>query len=469
MSLTRRIAHNTLVQLAGKIASVALGVAVITLMTRRLGPEGYGYYTTVVAFLQIFGILVDFGLTLTTLQFLSLHGANTSRILGTMLTMRLATAIPFFGAAIVVGMFMPYPMVVKVGIAILAFEFLATSLIQVLVGLFQKELATHFVALAELAGRTVLLVGVIVTLQSASGLLSFLAMIVLASIVHLLFLVVTAQRFTALSLTFDKKLARSFLATSWPIGVSIAFNLIYLKSDTLILSLYRKPEEVGIYGAPYRVLEILVAFPYLFVGLIFPILRNAWASDKMRFQRVLQKSFDALALCAIPLVVGTIILATPLMVLIAGPAFAASGPLLQLLIVATGLIFMGTLFGHVVLVVEKQRPMIGGYAATAAVALAGYLFFIPRYGAPGAAWVTIFAEAMIAAITFLVTWRVTRMTLSWLVAGKALVASLCMLLALRLFSSAPVLLAVVIGALTYGIALLALRAVHRDVLKEILS
>ncbi|MDO8582349.1 MAG: flippase [bacterium] len=467
MSLTRKVAYNAAIQMTGKVISVSIGVLVIAMMTRYLRPEGYGYYTTIVAFLQTFGILIDFGLTLTTVQFLAAPNADTEKILGAMFGLRLVTVIPVLCVAIVAGFMMPYTPIVQIGIAILAFEFLAISVIQIVTGLFQRELRMERVAIAELSGRIVLLVGTFIAIALNGGLYAILFVITIASITTVAALLLFARRFTRICVLIDVPLWKKFLSTSWPIGISIAFNLLYLKGDTFILSLYRGPEEVGIYGAPYRVLEILAASPYLFIGLVFPLLRSTWLSDKERFFRILQKSFDALALIALPVVAGTIMLATPMMTFIAGPAFAPSGPLLQILALATGCIFIGALFGHIVLVVEKQRPMIWGYAALAVIAIAGYLFFIPRYGALGAAWMTVVVEALSALITYMVTRYTTNITLSLTTAGKALAASIVMMLALFALPSFHVLLLVVLGGTIYILTLLILRGIPKTILKEI--
>jgi hypothetical protein len=61
-STGRTVATQTAVQVLGKIASIALGVAAIAIITRSLGREGYGWYATVMAYLQLFGIAVDLGL-----------------------------------------------------------------------------------------------------------------------------------------------------------------------------------------------------------------------------------------------------------------------------------------------------------------------------------------------------------------------------------------------------------------------
>lgn len=58
----RKIAHNTIIQIIGKGLTVVFALAIFGLITRNLGQEGFGHFTTVYAFLTIFGILVDLGL-----------------------------------------------------------------------------------------------------------------------------------------------------------------------------------------------------------------------------------------------------------------------------------------------------------------------------------------------------------------------------------------------------------------------
>ncbi|MBI4812347.1 oligosaccharide flippase family protein [Candidatus Falkowbacteria bacterium] len=64
MTLSARIAYNTIIQIAGKIISTALGLIAVAIMTRHLGTLGFGQYTTIITFLSFFGIIADLGLTL---------------------------------------------------------------------------------------------------------------------------------------------------------------------------------------------------------------------------------------------------------------------------------------------------------------------------------------------------------------------------------------------------------------------
>ena len=73
MSLPKRRVIPSSNLLAG--FSTLFGIVALAAVTRYLGQEGFGWYTTVLLFTG-FGILSDFALTLITAQMLSQPGAN---------------------------------------------------------------------------------------------------------------------------------------------------------------------------------------------------------------------------------------------------------------------------------------------------------------------------------------------------------------------------------------------------------
>lgn len=54
MSLARKIAGNAAIQLIARISGNIIGVVVVALLTRYLGQEGFGNYSTIFAYLFFF-------------------------------------------------------------------------------------------------------------------------------------------------------------------------------------------------------------------------------------------------------------------------------------------------------------------------------------------------------------------------------------------------------------------------------
>ncbi len=433
MSLAVKVAHNTLIQIVSKTISTVLGLVAVAVITRYLGQFGFGEYTTVVTFLSFFGIIIDFGLVLVTTQMISEPGADENRILSNLFTLRFFSALVFLGLAPIIVLFLPYGGAIKAGVAVAALSFFFISLNQIFTGLFQKELRMEKASIAEVSGRVFLVMGVLATVRWSWGLLGVLATTSLSSGLNFALNYAFSRKFAKIKFRFEKEVWKEIFHRSWPLTVTIIFNLIYLKTDTLILSLVKTQSEVGIYGAAYKVIDVLVTIPFMFAGLVLPIMTVAWAEKNLdKLKNILQKSFDTMAVFALPLLFGTEFLATKVMVFVAGREFAPSGDVLRVLILAASIIFLGTVFAHGIIAINKQKKLIGAYVFTSATSLAGYLIFIPPYSYFGAAWVTIYSEFSIALLTAYVFWRFTRFLPRLRIFLKSAIASLFMLLMLNL-------------------------------------
>lgn len=470
MSLVRKIARNTAIHIAGRIVSLGISFATIGIVARHLHPEGMGNYTTTIAFLQVFGIVVDMGLYIILLTKISENPPNLRDLVNNIFTLRLLSAILFLGIAPLLVFLFPYPPVVKEGVAIAVFYFLFTTMSQLLSGLFQKNFRTDRIVIADITGRLVQLAITLLIIQREGGLQGILLALVVGSLVQLSLLILFTHRFIRLRLQFNRVIWKEVMKQAWPIAIAIGFNLVYFKADTLILAHFRSQEEVGIYGVPYRILEVLIAFPAMFAGLVTPSLTKHYREGRIQnFQNVFQRSFDALAVAAIPMMVGTLIVAERSIVAMFGREYTVSASLLKILIVATGMIFVGNLFGNTVVAINRQRTILKAYAANAILSIIGYLIFIPRYSYFGAAWMTVLSEFFITVSTVFLVLRTTKIRLNLAVLAKAILSTLIMGSLLWVFQGLPLLLWIGVGVAIYGVTLYLFRGIPKEVIQEILA
>jgi O-antigen/teichoic acid export membrane protein len=165
----------------------------------------------------------------------------------------------------------------------------------------------------------------------------------------------------------------------------------------------------------------------MFAGLILPIHTVAWLENNPAyFKNILQKSFDVMAILAVPLVIGAGFLAPPVMLFVAGHNFVESGLILQWLIFAVAAIFLGAMFSHAVIALDKQKKMIGFYIFTSVSSLIAYLIFIPRFSYFGAAGVTIYSEVLIAIFSAYCVYKYSRFRPGLITFFKSLLAGALM-------------------------------------------
>ncbi|MBN2884994.1 flippase [Patescibacteria group bacterium] len=434
MSLPRQIFSNTIIQVIGKITSTGLNLVAFALMTRDLGQSGFGEYTTVITFLSFFAIIADLGLTLVTVQMINSDKDNEDKILGNLFGLRLASALLFIGLAPAIILLFNYSNGIKIGVLIAAASFIFTALNQIMVGLFQSRLKMNRVVWAEVLSRFILIIGVILALKYHWGLNGMLAAVSIASLGNFLLHFYFARNFAKIKPKFSLFWWRKITNLSWPLAVTIAFNLIYLRADTLILSLIKSQAEVGLYGAAYKIIDVFSSLPFMFAGVILPLLVSTWQKqDLLKFKKIIQKSFDILSIIALPIVVGTQFLADEIIILIAGPDFVEAGMILRVLILAVAAIFLGNIMSHAVVAIEAQKKVIWIYVFTSITALIAYLILIPRFSYFGAAAVTIYSESAIAILSTIFIYKKLNIKVNLIALNKAVAASLLMGFILWLF------------------------------------
>lgn len=470
----RALAANTVVQIIGKIVSTSIGVVVVGLLTRLLGQEGFGKYSTANAFLQVFAILMDLGLNVLLVQMLGEHAGDEKqerKITSAFFTLRVVMAFVILTIGTAIGFAIPtYDMELKFAIAALWASFFFTLLNQVVVGVQQRHLKMHAVAISEVAGRVVLLIGTLVAIAKGWSLIPVVLIVSLGGFVGFVLNYVVAKRYADFHWNVDVAFWKTIIRRAWPIGISIVFSLIYYKADTLVLSWVKPQAEVGVYSAAYRVLEILVALPFMYAGVLLPLIAKAWKDGaKQHFHNLVQRSFDAMSLVTLPMVLGTQAVAVPLMTLVAGPEFAESGNVLRILIVATGAIFLAVVFSHAVVALDAQKDMLPWYIWTAIIAVIGYVLFIPRYGMWAAAWLTVASEVVILIGNIIVATRRAEWKLDMSVTGKAFAASIGMLAVAWVLTPYSLFLGLVGAVVTYTGLIFFFKALTPEIVRELLK
>ncbi|MFH1286703.1 MAG: flippase [Candidatus Magasanikbacteria bacterium] len=470
MSTTRKIAHNTLYQLIGKIISVTLGLIALGMMTRYLGQEQFGWYVTTIAFLQFIGILIDFGLIPVTAQMMSEPAFDKEKLFKNLIGFRFTTAVLFLGAAPLIALLFPYPTEVKIAIAFSTVSFLSIAMNQVLVGFYQTKLKMHIQAIGEVVGRIVLVLGLWFLMARGEGFIPIMIVIALSSIAYTIVLWTRASKETPVSFGFNKEIWKAIAIKMWPIAISIMFNVLYLKGDILILSWFREQTEIGLYGAAYRVIDILSQTALMIMGVMLPLLAYNWSRNlKAEFQKLYQQSFDAMMALAFPALIGTLLLANKVMLLVAGSEFQESGKTLQILALAIFGLYLGAIFGHAAVAINKQKQVMWIYISAAVLTVIGYFIFIPTYGMYGAAWMTVFSEIYTGTLLFAAVSHYSKIRLQTKALAKIFFSSIVMGAILLSFSHLHVLILVPLGILVYGFFLFSLGAVSKETMREIIK
>ncbi len=391
----QKIAYNATFSSTVRVIDVLIALIVTSYLTRYLGTGGFGNYVIVFTYWYIFIVLADLGLYQITVREISQNKEKEQEIINNAITLRLsATALVFF-IGILLLVFLPYSHELKVGLIFGAAGFWAISTSQVLVGVFQKNLRIDRISIAEIITRVTQFFLILYVIEENLGFLSVVAVLSITAIMNLAIICFFANKFIKLRLAFDLAVWKRMIMEGWPLAKAAIFVMIYFRLNAIILSLMKGEEAVGVFGVGYKILENLIFFPTMFVGLAMPIMSQTAKNDIVRFKDIMQKTFNALIIFLIPMVVFTVLLSDKIIYLIGGKNFPQSAGVLNVLIFATAMIFLATLWNNAIIALGAQRYLAKVYFIGAITSLIVNVILIYYFSYNGAAWATLFTEFLV--------------------------------------------------------------------------
>lgn len=479
-NMAKRVAYNTIIQFVGRVAGAALAIILTRIVADHLGVAGYGRYTTVFAYITFFGAIADFGFFWYLVREVAKDKANTEKITANVITLRLLFALFVLILGTVIAYTIPrYDPTVRLGIMLLAGSMIWVSLSNTLIGVFQANEQMNYPVVNEVVGRLLALVATWLVVKAGYGLLPIIYAALLGSFIIFGLNYYFARRFTRIRLGFDTALWRKIMRENLTLGINVLLGIIYFKIDAVILSALRPSLDVGIYGAPYKVLEILLAFPAMFMGAVFPSLAKVIDTDTDRTKIILQKAFDLLAYAGWGITVAGIVLAKPIIAFTtrSEPEFLTASTItignlpitapvvLQILSVAVGLAFLGNFFVSTIVAQGSQKRLIISNIINAALNTGLNFLLIPAFTYVAAAGVTIVSELIMLGFSAVIVYQKLRFIPRLTNLLKAAVAAAIMgavLYAIR--DQVHVLVSTLIGGTVYIAALFLTGALTKDMI-----
>lgn len=409
MSYARRVALNTIVQMIGRVATTATSLLMTSLLNAGLNPEGWGRYVAITNYLGLFAVLADMGVNTLYLREVSRYPERTEKITAEFMGFRIFTAALVLSIAPILALFLPVYSDLATGIWVTSLGQFFLILNQIFVSTFQVNLQMQKAVLTDLAGRLVILLGIVWLFRSGMGedrLVEVLWVVVLGNLINTLLSYFLARRKLKIGVAFQMTAWPSLFLQVMPIGAMAVLGLIHFKADSFILTLTRPTVEVGIYGNAYKIVEILITLPGMFVGGLFPAMNQAVLRDKEELKILVQKAFDLLVFAVLPLILGVILFAPLIIAIITRDNIEGASVALRILALAMLPWFIGNLTGNALLALEKQGSLskIEVFGVTVNIVL--NLLIIPLFSFKGAAAVTVVSESVVTICTF---WLLARL------------------------------------------------------------
>lgn len=467
MNTVRRIAKNTLVLLIAQIVSMGLGFFYIMYTARYLGAEGFGVLSFALAFTGMFGIFSDMGLSQLVVREVARDKTLAGKYVGNAIFIKIILSIFTLFFIFMAINILNYPQKTIVVVSLIAMSVILGAFTKIFYSIFQAYERMEFQSIGQIINSALLFSGAVIAIFYEYDIVAFAFLYLIVSIANLLYsLVVSIVKFTKPTIKYEYRFWKELFKEGLPFAITgISIN-IYLWIDTVMLSLLKGDEVVGVYNAAYKLVLVLLFIPIIFNNSIFPLMSQYFISSENALNISFQKLFKSMIFIGLPLGFGTMFLADKIVLLIYGSQFISSIIILQILIWSAVLIFARSPFERLLESINRQALVTKIFIIGAFFNVIVNLILIPRYSYIGAGIATVFTDLIV--LIFLIIYT---NNIGFVISKNELLditkiifacATMGIFLKYSLYLNLNLLIIIIFAAIIYGISSIMLKIFNKD-------
>ncbi|MEK7162798.1 MAG: flippase [Patescibacteria group bacterium] len=389
-TITKNIFWLTISQIASRL----IRATIIIYAARILGAAEYGIFSYVLGFAGFFTIFADLGVSPLMTREIAGHPEKRSIFFASafwiktfLLTITSSLIIflaPKFSNIEEAIVLLPF-------VALLVFfDNLRDFIFAYFRGIEKMEKEAFLVVIMNV---TIALTGFVILnfYQTAGALLfSYITSVAVLSIISFYFI---KNLIKGLFKNFDKKIAVQFFHDCWPLAFTGLFGVFMLNIDIIMLGWWRTPEEIGYYSAGQRIVQILYTLPAILASAIFPVMtRYIKQNESIKARLLNEKSISALYFAAIPLLIGGVILSSPIIEFIFGKEYSPATTSFQILITTLIIQFPSAILSNLIMAHNQQKRLIKYVIIGSASNVIFNILLIPPFGIIGSAIATLISQ-----------------------------------------------------------------------------
>ena len=453
----RRVSRNFLTLGAGEILARLVAFAGMVYLARVLGAEAQGIIGFALAVTLYLARLADGGMEFFGLgiQLIAEDPRRLHSVAPSLIGARLLIAAGCVLVLVILAQFLPSP-----DGTVLALY--GTTLITVAFGtrwIFLGLQVPLPVALARAAGEIVMVLLVVALVHGPEDVVRApLAQLAGDFLAALLLVWGLTRRGWRPSVRLDWKIAYPILRRAAPLIASGMLGLMIYNSDLIMLRFFRDSAAVGYYAVAYALISFLLNLGTTYGQSLLPIL--ARQADAAARRQLYQTALAQVSAVTVPIALGGCLVASQMIDVVFGPAYAASTIALQLLLWSIPLGLLREVATTALIVSGSRSRILRLTGASATLNILLNLVLIPVFGIPGAAVATIATEALRLALSAAYANRTGFGLLPAARLGRVVLAAGAMGGVLVLTGPPLLWIALPLGGLAYGLTLLLLGGIR---------
>ncbi len=385
-----------------RIFRMGMGVIVGIQVARFLGPSDFGSYNYALAFITLFLSLITLGLDSIVVRDVSRNSRLANDILGSALILRIVSSII---TVILINLFIYLSDFNTIEIKVLISIFSIMMLFQVFDTIdlwFQTQLLSKLTVISKgiafLFSTILKIVFLLLDMKVYWFALTNTLEVLIGAIILIVNYKLSGNNIFSWTPSFSTM--KRLLKESWPLIFSGFAIALYMKIDQVMLGIYKGSYEVGIYSAATRLSEVWYFIPTAIVASVAPKIAQLKNGDFNSYNTSVQKLFDVVVLLGFLIAIPMTVLSKYLILFLYGNEYAEAGGILAIQIWAAIFIFLGVAKNPWIINEGLAKVSLYSTLTGALINIIGNMLLIPKFGAYGSTYMTIFSQFIAAFLFF---------------------------------------------------------------------
>lgn len=379
------IARNSAFVLGVQVILKILAFLFSVYVVRRLGVVHFGQYSAVMAYVAIFAIFTDWGMSPYAVRQMAKDSSQTGWLLPNIVAIRVVLSLIITLIAplsalwlgkendIVLGI-----LIASAGLILYAFQ---GPLNSTLTARERLDYASTFTLVNQLVfwGLGVLL------LINGLGFIGLIIASMAGVAVVALLSGWTLFKMGVGRLTLSARRWPQLFLAALPFGISGISHAFMQRFDTVLMSFVLTDAAVGWYNVPWTLINMILLIAQSIAIAMYPSMVRSYAEDPESLPRIVWQSIKYLLIVCLPIAVGGTLLADRIIITLYEETFVNSIPVLQVILWALPSLFLLELLGRVGSTLHLERPGARINVINAVVTVILNLILVPTLGVLGAA------------------------------------------------------------------------------------
>lgn len=394
----RRILANAASLLLAYALPRLFTVGAVILAARILGATQFGAYGTAAAFAVILSIIATLGMAPLLVREMSRAPEKSGALLRAAHRLKTASNAAMLLSLYVVGRYVfHYPAEVLAGAMLLGLGYAIAAYAENYSAYFQSIERMHVWTQASAAyGLVTGATGALLVVLTGS-VVAFCAAPIAGQAASVLWLMTRLPGEVRGSGRNEPVRLGWLIAALGPFAAGFVFLTIHSKVDVLVLAQMRSPEDVGVYAAGYKFIDLAQALAVVIAAAVYPRLSRVAPAAVERGQWAGRRLIELAMLGAILASAILVVARAPIVQMLFGDEYTATAGVILFLGLAAPALVVNIVSGYVLAAAGRMRDVAMLYAAAVTCKLGLNLYLVSIAGARGAAMAMLATELLLAA------------------------------------------------------------------------